>query len=57
MLFTVHFADKADLILLGVFMMRSDAVSFVDHATLSKHLVITEISNWKAWQSIKGEIK
>jgi len=57
MLFTVHFADRSERILLGVFMMRSDAVSFVDHATISKHLVITEISNWKAWQNIKREIK
>ena len=57
MLFTVHFADAGERILLGVFLMRSDAVSFAANAALSKLLIISQVDNWKAWQSIKGEIK
>ena len=58
MLFTVHFEDDSGArILLGVFLMRSDAVLFVDNLILSNTLVISEVNNWKAWQSLIGEIK
>ena len=57
MLFTVHFEDEGHIILMGTFLMRSDADLFVTHSSLSKNLVVTEIDKWEAWNMIKGEIK
>jgi hypothetical protein len=57
MLFTVHFEDEGQIILMGTFLMRSDANLFVTHSSLSKSLVVTEIDKWEAWNMIKGEIK
>lgn len=57
MLFTVHFEDEGQIILMGTFLMRSDAALFVNHSSLSKSLVVTEIDKWEAWNMIKGEIK
>jgi hypothetical protein len=57
MLFTVHFEDDGSKILMGTFLMRSDADLFVAHSSLSKGLIVTEIDKWEAWEMIKGEIK
>ena len=57
MLFTVHFEDDGSKILLGTFLMRSDADLFVAHSSLSNNLIVTEIDKWEAWNMIKGEIK
>lgn len=61
MLFTVHFKELGRYnntkVLLGTFLMRSDADLFVAHSPISKLLVVSEIDNWEAWEIIKGEIK
>jgi hypothetical protein len=57
MLFTVHFEDEGHIVLMGTFLMRSDADLFVAHSSLSSKLVVTEIDKWEAWNMIKGEIK
>lgn len=57
MLFTVHFEDRGQIILVGTFLLRSDADLFVTHSPLCNRLVVTEIDKWEAWDRIKGEIK
>jgi len=57
MLFTVHFEDHGGKILMGTFLMRSDADLFVAHSSISSTLVVSEIDKWEAWEMIRGEIK
>ena len=57
MLFTVHFEDEGHIVLMGTFLMRSDADLFVANSSLSSKFVVTEIDKWEAWNMIKGEIK
>ena len=56
MLFTVHFEDEGHIVLMGTFLMRSDADLFVAHSAISESLIVTEIDKWEAWKMIRGEI-
>jgi hypothetical protein len=57
MLFTVHFEDGGHIVLMGTFLMRSDADLFVAHSAISESLIVTEVEKWEAWKMIRGEIK
>lgn len=56
MLFTVHFEDEEHTVLMGTFLMRSDADLFVAHSPLSSNLIVTGVDKWEAWKMIRGEI-
>ena len=57
MLDVVYFvADDGNVVLVGVFLMPSDAEAFIEASPWQVSYLIQTVSSWKEWSSIKSKI-
>jgi hypothetical protein len=57
MLDVVYFvADDGNVVLVGVFLMPSDAEAFIRNTPWRQNYLIQTVSSWKEWSSIKSKI-
>jgi hypothetical protein len=57
MISVVYFNDGGRNIMVGAFLMRSDAEQFIKSQVFELHYKIKDIDDWASWSKIKDAIK
>lgn len=57
MISVVYFEHNGRNIMVGAFLMRSDAQRFIDKTPFSEGYKLTEVDDWNSWWKIREGIK
>ena len=56
MISVVYFETDGRNIMVGAFLMRSDAEEFIEKVDFTDHYKIKEVDDWTSWSNIKEKI-